>query len=91
MSAYILEFDVEHYFDPGTWDKMTPREQAERRAQLHAVLTRRRGNAGVTPRQQDFLQSIPAGGNRGNIGTEKTIGKAKAQGDNPQRLSGSEL
>lgn len=80
MSAYFLRIDAKHFY-PGTWDRMTPEEQAERRAKLHAIQARRRGNAGVTHGKQDFLQSIPAGGNRGNTGTEKTAKNEKPQAD----------
>ena len=80
MSTYILQIDAKHFY-PGTWDRMTPEEQAERRAKLHAIQARWRGNAGVTPGQQDFLQSIPAAGNRRNTGTEKTARNEKTRVD----------
>lgn len=57
MSPYILQPDAKHFY-PGAWDKMTPEEQAERQAQLRAIQALRRGNTGVTPGQQNFLQSI---------------------------------
>lgn len=84
MSAYILQVDAKHFY-PGTWGRMTPEEQAKRQAQLHAIQARRRGNAGVTPGQQDFLQSIPAGGNRGNTDTEKITKNRKPRADSRPR------
>lgn len=78
MSAYILQFDAKHFY-PGTWDKMTREEKEERQAQLHAIQALGRGNAGVTPGQQDFLQSTPPGGNAGNTNTEKTTKHQKTR------------
>ncbi len=61
MSAYILQLDAKKFY-PGTWDKMTPEEQAERQAQIHALQARRRGNTkvtpGVTPGKQKNSQPI---------------------------------
>ena len=80
MSAYFLRIDAKHFY-PGTWGRLMPENQAKRQAQLRAIQDRRRGNAGVTPEQQDFLQSIPAEGNRRNTGTEKTARNEKTRVD----------
>lgn len=57
MTRYILQMDVEHFF-PGTWAKMTKEEQAAWRKKWRAYMAHRRGNTGVTPGKQNFLQSI---------------------------------
>lgn len=52
MSAYVLQLDARHFF-PGTWDKMTPAEQAEWQARMQAIQMR----------QKDNVKAIPGGGN----------------------------
>lgn len=55
MTRYIFQMDVEHFFP--TWGKMTKEEQAAWRKKWRAWKARCRGNTGVTPGKQNFLQS----------------------------------
>lgn len=57
MTRYVFQMDIEHFFP--TWGKMTKEEQAAWREKWRAYKARHRGNIGVTPGQQNFLQSNP--------------------------------